>query len=284
MSSFGASRIYAVAFLIVVIPASLGHAADNRAGAKAPPQPGPAGIRGKISWSCDEIRQLVERIDREKSDAVKRGELDPRDCGQRLIDALQQSLTKEYSKTQLRQLAASFNSAPAKRDGWTTHQLILRDSLLYVLFDDGDREGVVIFLSVQCFQEVWYKNDIEGLLVGCKNLKDPILILGDAYDKSRRPETRCDIAGALRRGLRTQSIGGRDDAEFVKNAMAWYRLHRGELVFNERYRDNLILSGTFLGVDFYMENPLFVRKAEGKKKPIATEAGEPGPNDLLPPK
>ena len=47
---------------------------------------------------------------------------------------------------------------------------------------------------------------------------------------SQIPETRKDLAAAVRRGFAGLGITGQDDAEYVKNAMCWY----------EKEKDNVI--------------------------------------------
>jgi uncharacterized protein (TIGR03067 family) len=67
-------------------------------------------------------------------------------------------------------------------------------------------------------------------------MKDPILILGEAYSRCTIPEVRHDIAAAVRRGFRGLGIHGKDDAEFIANAMKWYEQEKEHLVVNDGFR------------------------------------------------
>ena len=72
-----------------------------------------------------------------------------------------------------------------------------------------------------------------------EKLKDPILVLGEAFSKCKVPEVRHDIAGAVRRGFAGHGIRGKDDAEYVANAMQWYEKEKNHLIVNEEYWRNV---------------------------------------------
>ena len=99
----------------------------------------------------------------------------------------------------------------------------------------GDREGLVTLLSRRFPSETISPDElIEFYLAywGNKTLKDPILVLGEAYSECRIPEARRKIVAAVRRSFTGSGIRGRDDAEFVKNSMQWYE-RKGHLTVNE---------------------------------------------------
>jgi hypothetical protein len=89
-----------------------------------------------------------------------------------------------------------------------------------------------------------------------ESIRDPILILGDAYSKCQVPEVRREIADAVRRGFTNLGVRGKDDAQFVKNAMQFYEQQKEQLIFNPYYS-----FGTL------KENFLFKRKAQSDSKP-----------------
>ncbi|MGO8688442.1 MAG: hypothetical protein ACLQLG_02320, partial [Thermoguttaceae bacterium] len=70
---------------------------------------------------------------------------------------------------------------------------------------------------------------------GRETLKDPILILGEAYAQCRIPKVRRTIANAVRRDFSGSGVRGKDDAEFVKNARRWYEEEKEHLVVLERW-------------------------------------------------
>jgi hypothetical protein len=72
-------------------------------------------------------------------------------------------------------------------------------------------------------------------------LRNGITVLGDAYSKSVVPETRREIAAAVRRGFSGVGVRGKDDGEFVANSMRWYESERDGLTVNEQYLRNATL-------------------------------------------
>jgi hypothetical protein len=209
-----------------------------------------------ISWASARVRGLEERIETEKRARVEHDLI-----YLRTEEALSEALSQKFSKAELHQLAASFDSSPLKWEDSTIYQNTVQDSLLGTFLAAGDRDGLVTLLSARCPPEVLAHLDIELLLVlRGQKLKDPILILGEAYSRARAPETRKEIVAALRRGFGAYGIRGRDDTEFVANVMAWYRLHHDQLMVNETYGDNF--NDSLVGGDRYGKNPLFVRKAK----------------------
>jgi hypothetical protein len=68
-----------------------------------------------------------------------------------------------------------------------------------------------------------------------EKLKEPVLLFGEAYSKCRDSEVRRHIAAAVRRAFTGSGVRGKDDAEFVRNAMQWYEKERGHLMLNSCY-------------------------------------------------
>ena len=77
---------------------------------------------------------------------------------------------------------------------------------------------------------------------------DPILIFGEAHSKCQVPETRRALAAAVRRSFAGLGIHGKDDAEFVSNAMRWYMKEKGRLIANREYYRNEELGYRYRGV------------------------------------
>ena len=67
--------------------------------------------------------------------------------------AFSNALKEKFSKEELHELAASFDSTPMKWEDWTRFQNLLHEALLDTFLGLGDREGLVQLLSVRCLKE-----------------------------------------------------------------------------------------------------------------------------------
>ena len=254
-------------FLCIVVPIAMALICESPLVAQEPPRdtgqtaPKPHAMSpsgAALSWDSDRVRAIAHRIEDEKY-----AKISPNDLYTATESDFSDALAKKFSKAELHQLAASFDSFPLKWDDWTRYQNLLHEALIDTFLRAGDREGLVTLLSLRCLREASMHTDIEWLLVNAgAKLKDPILVLGEAYSKSRSTESRREIASAVRRGFGGLGITGRDDAEVVANAMAWYRTHHDEVVFNFNYYQNFMESR--VGGDQYQKNPLFVRKTKAE--------------------
>ena len=163
-------------------------------------------------------------------------------------------LRKRLSHQEMSELAATCDKLPVSEKDWSGFERCLILEMASVFLKEGDRDSLVALFSTR-FPSRYHFMDIEDLVVrhGTK-LKDPVLILGDAYSKCQVPEVRLQIAQAIRRGFKGSGIRGNDDADFVKNAMQWYEREKDQLVFNPAYCYNRSQG------DGYIKRPLFVRK------------------------
>ena len=100
-----------------------------------------------------------------------------------------------------------------------------------------------------------------------KELKDPILILGEAYARCKDTRDRKVIATAVRHAFMALGVKGKDDAEFVKNAMQWYSQNKDRLELDWMYADNDRSFGPS-----YDKRPLFKIKPSGNQ----TKGGKGG--------
>ncbi len=182
----------------------------------------------------------------------------------------------------------------------TCFENMVLDVMLVTFVDTGDREGLVRLLSTRFRDVIGYDTPIELCLVGSPEhrLKDPILVLGEAYSKCQDPEVRHHLAIVVRRAFVGSGIEGKDDGEFVENAMQWFKDHKANLVLTQkRYARQSFdyfpvayekVSGSRPPADFdpshpwpeYEENPLFVEKSpvpkkkKEKEKVTATKSGD----------
>ena len=162
-----------------------------------------------------------------------------------------EQLKRDFSPAELRELATSCRTMPLLEEDRRLFVRVLLQAMTWIFVTSGNRDDLVLLLSTQCPPRIGH-DDIEFYLVlAGKKLKDPILVLGEAYTRCQVPEVRLEIAAAVRRGFCSYGIPGKNDAEFVGNAMQWYERNKKELVFNIRYGYNARAS-----LD-YSTHPLF---------------------------
>ncbi|MCD4727322.1 MAG: hypothetical protein K8R46_06660 [Pirellulales bacterium] len=101
-----------------------------------------------------------------------------------------------------------------------------------------DRDGLLKLLTTRFPDQFGPSMDdpIEYHLVDWGEKKDGILLLGEAYAKCKDPQARHHLAIVVRRAFIGSGIKGKDDDEFVKNAMQWYEKEKDHLIVNIRYR------------------------------------------------
>jgi hypothetical protein len=66
-------------------------------------------------------------------------------------------------------------------------------------------------------------------------ITDPILIVTDAFSKSKLPAVRKAIADAMRSAFTGLGVVGKNDDEFVANAITWYEKHKDRIDINLMY-------------------------------------------------
>lgn len=143
-------------------------------------------------------------------------------------------LGRRISGHGLRHLACTAEEAP---DTFFANELIV--FMVKTFVERGDRESLVKLLSARCPDHVDMWTTIEAYVV-CrgKELTDPVVVFGDAYEQCETPDTRRKLAATIRRAFADLGIKGTDDAEYVKNAMQWYEQQKDHLAVNWGYRDN----------------------------------------------
>ncbi len=150
-------------------------------------------------------------------------------------------LRSGLSHNDVRQLAASCQTLEVRAKDRTHFENATLAYIQRTLIDSGDRENLVKLLSTRCRLRIRGYEDIEFYLAfRGHTLKDPILILGDAFAKCEVPEVRRTLAGAVRRAFLGQNITGNNDAEYVQNAMQWFRSNKSRLTVNGMYSQNTV--------------------------------------------
>jgi len=205
----------------------------------------------QISWDSPEMRE-IEKEWQSLQDAYDKtpekipGELGKDKCGnlETLIDRL---FRKRLSDQELHQLATSIGAMPDRAFFDRVVEFMVR-----YFTQSGDRESLITVLSTRCPDRVADQMTIEFFLTHWgQKLKDPVLVLGEAFSKCLSPATRHHLAAAVRRGFAGLGISGRDDADYVANAMHWYAKEKNHLVANPNYWRNEM----FIPLESYETNP-----------------------------
>jgi uncharacterized protein (TIGR03067 family) len=148
----------------------------------------------------------------------------------RMVDSL---FRKRFSEEDLGQLAATCDLLPVNAKERSRFANEALGFVVRSLVDLGERQKLIALLSTRCPGRVKAWTTLEFYLAYYgRTMKDPILILGEAYSRCTIPEVRHDIAAAVRRGFRGLGIHAKEDADFVANAMKWYQRERQHLVVN----------------------------------------------------
>jgi hypothetical protein len=156
------------------------------------------------------------------------------------LDAMLRDLIgDQVSEADARRLATSCSEIPVRPEDRSAFTTAVLAHIVSVFVASGDRDNLVKLLSTRFVPRLGGYATIEWYVAFFgKKLKDPIMILGEAYSKCQIPSMRHDIASAVRRGFTDLGVPGKDDADFVKNAMRWYEKEKDSLVPNVRYPDN----------------------------------------------
>ena len=92
-------------------------------------------------------------------------------------------------------------------------------------------------------------------------LKDGILLMFEAYEKSTNLWSRVVLIAILRDSFFSISLGHRDDKVFTVQAKQWYETHKGEITVNLEYPQ---LPGALLFSPTRKSNDLFIFKEKQK--------------------
>jgi len=235
-----------------------------------------------ITWDSPKMRE-VEKQWQSLQDAYERTPekipgKGPKDKAEHLNAMVDRLLRKRLSDRELRQLAGSIQIMQNQEFVDRVVKFMVR-----CFTDSGDRKSLVTLLSTQCPGRVGFQNPVEFYLTHWGHrLKDPILILGEAYSQCQVPATRHDLAAAVRRSFAGLGIRGKDDAEYVKNAMQWYENEKDHLIANPNYwRNELLvpLEGYEMNPKLYDEEfpPPFKRELLFERKTLSQASPKPKP-------
>ena len=178
-----------------------------------------------------------------------------------VVMAVDRLFRKRLSGQSLRQLAVRSEKAPIPTFYPSARSKVaVLEFMVQAFVESGDRESLVELLSRRCPSRIGWRSTIEYCVAYSGwRFQDPILILGEAHSKCQEPETRHALAASLRRSFAGFGIHGKIDAEFVSNAMRWYKKEKGGLIVNREYYRNesigLIAIETYEAHPEYYDNP-----------------------------
>ena len=244
----------------------------------------------RISWNSPKISEIEREWQELENTWAETPKKIPGPPGSNhtQVETLQKKLIGiRLSDRELQGLAGAAGPIPDRK---FVKQVV--DCMVRSFLETGDRDTLVTILSKRCPDRV-VSEPIEIYLayLGYR-LKDPILILGQAYSKCQDPQTCHALAGAVRRGFADLGIQGKDDADYVKNAMQWYENEKDHLAVNPKYinnDDHVPLEWYEKHPEYYdrypasvKREPLFENKSASEESPRSDRQTEPepGPNGV----
>jgi hypothetical protein len=155
----------------------------------------------------------------------------------KLIKAQRDLLRKNLSTDDMRHLAATCGMLPIHEPNPNEFKINALQFIVARFIESGDQENLVTLLSARFPDWVGPECPTGYYLIHCPSnmLRNPVLVLGEAYSRCNVPEVRRDIAKTVRSGFAGFDIPGKNDDEFVRNAMQWYEKHKGRLMLREDF-------------------------------------------------
>ena len=180
----------------------------------------------KLSWNSPKVLEVKKEF--EALEASFTGPSTKDNYGERATK-VGDLLKKRLSHREMSRLAATCETLPVHEENWSPFERSLILEMVWVFLKSGDHDSLVTLFSNR-FPSRYHFMDTEDLLVRHgEKLKDPILILAEAYSKAQVPEVRQAIAQAVRRGFKGSGIRANDDAGFVRERDAVVRAREGSL-------------------------------------------------------
>jgi hypothetical protein len=194
---------------------------------------------------------------------------------EKLYDMLDEILARNLSDDDLRSLLGTCETLPDRAGARSDFDNWVLKYMARKYIETGDREALLKLLTTRFPDKVYFETPIEfAMVMYRKRVGDPISLLGEAYSKCRNKETRRHLAVIMRRAFVDSGVKGKDDDEFVNNAVQWYEkeknhlTHTGNWYFRRFSYDDM--------PDFYKKNanapwtgvrpnPLFVEKSDKRK-------------------
>jgi uncharacterized protein (TIGR03067 family) len=227
--------------------------------------------RTQLSWDSPRMREIEEewRLLQDASQDKTPGGGGKDEWATR-VGFINRLIAKRLSKQDVSDLAASCKALPVDPNDWNP---FVYDVFMGVV-GRLDRNGVVELLSTRCpygFGDCSLEFALAALGKKAPNkLKDPVMILGEAYAKCQIPEVRRILIWPIRRAFAGHGIEGQDDGKFVKNAMRWYETNKDHLAVNWEYSGREYNGPV---VKYQQDDPQYFEReiASGKGQPLFGE-------------
>ncbi|WP_074305572.1 hypothetical protein [Singulisphaera sp. GP187] len=221
----------------------------------------------------------IERVWRSLEDAYDKGDERNPDLPKVQYEEHLQSVDRLFrtrlSDQNLCELAVSPKLPPVPEDQ-NTFAYAMLTFMVKELVQSGGRRCLVDLLAKRCPGRIHGSETVEFYLAfHGERLKDPILVLGEAYAKCRVPEARHALVASVRRGFAGLGIRGKDDAVFVENAMQWYKKEKGHLVVNASYPTNETVPGGISLTDSYEKDPGLFDHPSPSREPLFKKMAVP---------
>jgi len=240
-------RLLAIAVVVLVLTASYGCSEDR--GGTATREDGPA-----IDWDSPRMRE-IEKEWKARDDAYNAAPHGGKVEFEEYRQSVDRLFQERLSLRRLRELTASSKIPPVPEEQGTFAYAMLA-YMVKAFVESGDRQGLVELLAKRCPSVIEWPEYLEFYVANrSKRLKDPILVLGEPYTKCGIAETRHALAAAVRRGFAGYGIRGKDDAEFVSNAMQWYQKNNKNLAVNNDYIFNVTSNEGAFTIESYERHP-----------------------------
>jgi hypothetical protein len=211
-----------------------------------------------------DVSELVRTVHKEwVARCDKLGPLDPKTALGRWGVELKSVIAQRVPKEEMRDFMLGVIAARPDAELVGVRRSMVVQGLVDIFSKDGHRAELVEMLSRDCPDRV-YHSDIEFWLAykARKTLPDGIEVLFDAFDRSKDPKVRQQIAGAIGRGFRANGLDFGRTKSTVDACRSWYSHNRDKIKPSVEYGDNVMHGPAYSDKDrqtgTYGANGLFV--------------------------
>jgi hypothetical protein len=147
-------------------------------------------------------------------------------------------LKKSLTVPEMRHLAATCGAVPMGVEDLDDFHWSVIVYIAVAFMENGDREGLVTLFSRRFPESLWPEEATARRLIRFSNkaMKDPVLVLGEAYSRCKDHDVRRKLAKTVRCEFEHLPVtASSDDAQFVSNAMQWYEKNKAHLRPRDSY-------------------------------------------------
>jgi hypothetical protein len=194
------------------------------------------------SWDSPRMLSMKQKWNLVLDDADKNSGSEKQGDKNATLGHLRHAILKELSMDDMRHLASNCNMLPVHEKDPNAFEDNVLKFMVVSFIDLGERDNLATLLSTRFPEYVGPETTTAYYLLHSpkKAIKDPVLILGEAYLRCKKPEVRHDIATVIRVGFKGFNIFGKDDMEFVTNSMQWYEKEKTHLALRETFTEESV--------------------------------------------